>query len=442
MSGIRRRFPSMPFDPSTLCARTAAGDAELAAPRHGLAIAQRRLLSLLDHPVPLDELAGRPGVHPERLEKDLARLAEAGLVELHGTHPDTASRPAARPAPPPVPAPRQEGPRPWTEAQPGLAATMTPPPPEARIVQSRRIRRGRALVIGFLTLVALGAVAWWFGAPHGAVLPAPAVPPPVPVAPAPAAAHRAEAPAPAILAPPARIAALPESFVTEPSSSAGSGPAATRPAPPEPAATVLPSRPAPVPAPAIVRPAERPPLAAAPEVPAPAAPRPELRQPGAPPSTVSTPAAPTAAESSAASPSPAVAPPQGALAPPPAVPPPPPAAVPASPPAADVVAAAPVALPPVRPPAAAVPAAPSRLEPLTRETPEFPRDALANGIDRGTVRARLAIDAAGKVTGVEILDAQPRRVFDRAVMRSLARWTYPPGEPARATVVEIAFKRE
>src|SRR6185295_15415201 len=80
------RLPSstaMPLDPSTLIARTAAGDAELAAPRHGLVIAQRRLLTILDHPVPLDELVARPGVHPDRLERDLARLAEHGLVEIH-----------------------------------------------------------------------------------------------------------------------------------------------------------------------------------------------------------------------------------------------------------------------------------------------------------------------------------------------------------------------
>ena len=74
---------SAPLDPATLCARTAAGDAELAAPRHGLAIAQRRLLSFLDHPMGVDELAKRPGVLPERLGRDLARLVESALVELH-----------------------------------------------------------------------------------------------------------------------------------------------------------------------------------------------------------------------------------------------------------------------------------------------------------------------------------------------------------------------
>ena len=64
----------MPLDPATLCARTATGDAELAAPRHGLAIAQRRLLSFLDQPLGIDELVRRPGVIPERLERDLKKV--------------------------------------------------------------------------------------------------------------------------------------------------------------------------------------------------------------------------------------------------------------------------------------------------------------------------------------------------------------------------------
>ena len=58
------------------------------------------------------------------------------------------------------------------------------------------------------------------------------------------------------------------------------------------------------------------------------------------------------------------------------------------------------------------------------------------------MRARLAIDASGRVTGVEILDSQPRRVFDRTVTRTLARWTYEPGVAGRTADVEIAFNRE
>ena len=86
--------------------------------------------------------------------------------------------------------------------------------------------------------------------------------------------------------------------------------------------------------------------------------------------------------------------------------------------------------------------APRPLAPLTRESPAFPREALQSGVDRGFVRARLAIDASGRVTGVEILDSQPRRVFDRAVTRTLVRWTYEPGAAGRTADVEIAFNRD
>jgi protein TonB len=46
------------------------------------------------------------------------------------------------------------------------------------------------------------------------------------------------------------------------------------------------------------------------------------------------------------------------------------------------------------------------------------------------------------VTAVAIVDAQPRRVFDRAVTRTLARWTFEPGAGDRTTDVEIAFRRD
>ncbi|MBK6396591.1 MAG: TonB family protein [Betaproteobacteria bacterium] len=87
-------------------------------------------------------------------------------------------------------------------------------------------------------------------------------------------------------------------------------------------------------------------------------------------------------------------------------------------------------------------AQPHALDPISRESPAFPREALAAGIDKGVVRARLSIDASGRVASVEIVDSQPRRVFDRAVSRTLSRWTYEPGAPGRTTDVEIAFDRE
>ncbi len=94
------------------------------------------------------------------------------------------------------------------------------------------------------------------------------------------------------------------------------------------------------------------------------------------------------------------------------------------------------------PAAATGAAAPSKLVPLLREDPQFPREALRREIDRGRVKARLSIDAAGKVTDVAILQASPRGVFEGAVRTALVRWQFPPGAAGRSTDVDVAFNRD
>jgi len=410
----------MPLDPATLCARTAAGDAEMAAPRHGLAIAQRRLLSFLDHPLGIDELGHRPGVTPERLERDLARLVENGLVEIH--HPAIASGSAALPpvaraasgegTPKSAPASRR-GPTSATGI--GRPAPLRTGGPGAPVVIGRKVRRGRAFVVGFVSLAAVIAAIGYFAAPDA---------PDVASRPAKPAPPRAAAGAPVAPARPAAPGAAPVE------------PANTR-------ASLEPTAP-----PAYV--------AAAPAVlsaPSPSAQRATTAAPDA--RLAIAPAAATAAPSPSApaqalAPAPAE-PPRAQAAPAPAVPAPAAASTPAS-----VQAPAPVAPAPAPATAAGAPvqlaaATPSTLEPraqprplapISRESPDFPREALAAGIDKGIVRARLSIDAGGRVTGVEIVESQPRRVFDRAVTRTLARWTYEPGSPGRTTDVEIAFSRD
>jgi protein TonB len=78
---------------------------------------------------------------------------------------------------------------------------------------------------------------------------------------------------------------------------------------------------------------------------------------------------------------------------------------------------------------------------VNRVDPEFPREALAAGANTGTVKARVSVDAVGVVTRVDIVDANPRRVFDRAVVKTLSQWKFSPGGNGRSTEVEIAFKR-
>jgi TonB family protein len=119
-------------------------------------------------------------------------------------------------------------------------------------------------------------------------------------------------------------------------------------------------------------------------------------------------------------------------------------------PGKDTQPAAPPAAVPAQPrrepsPPVAAPLRPSALSgglvPLTRVPVDFPKEAAREGITKGTVKARIAIDAAGKVTRVDILDSRPARVFDRAVRNALARWTFAPGADNRSYEIEIDFQR-
>ena len=77
---------------------------------------------------------------------------------------------------------------------------------------------------------------------------------------------------------------------------------------------------------------------------------------------------------------------------------------------------------------------------VAREQPEFPREAMRAGIDQGNVRAKLSINAAGDVTEVTILQAQPPRVFDRSVKQALARWKFNAGTDGRSYETDVGFK--
>lgn len=91
-------------------------------------------------------------------------------------------------------------------------------------------------------------------------------------------------------------------------------------------------------------------------------------------------------------------------------------------------------------PAAAL-AGPGEATVISRVEPEFPREALQAGADFGKVKARMTVDGSGEVSRVEILEATPRRVFDRAVVKTLSQWKFTPGSAGRAVEIEVEFKR-
>lgn len=72
----------MELDPTTVCLRSFAGEAEVRKATHGLSLAQRRVLVLLDRPRTLANFAALHRLEPRRFERDLLRLAELGLVAL------------------------------------------------------------------------------------------------------------------------------------------------------------------------------------------------------------------------------------------------------------------------------------------------------------------------------------------------------------------------
>ena len=72
----------MQLDPTTVCLRSFAGEDEARKATHGLSIAQRRVLVLLDRPRALATFAALHHLEPRRFERDLLRLAELGLVKL------------------------------------------------------------------------------------------------------------------------------------------------------------------------------------------------------------------------------------------------------------------------------------------------------------------------------------------------------------------------
>lgn len=83
--------------------------------------------------------------------------------------------------------------------------------------------------------------------------------------------------------------------------------------------------------------------------------------------------------------------------------------------------------------------------PIVRIEPKYPVQAARDGKE-GWVRLSFTINEAGGVEDVEVLEAQPKRVFDREAKRALRKWKYKPnivdGKPTKQfnMKVQLDFK--
>lgn len=78
---------------------------------------------------------------------------------------------------------------------------------------------------------------------------------------------------------------------------------------------------------------------------------------------------------------------------------------------------------------------------LKKVAPEYPGEAIKKNITAGSVRAKMTIAGDGKVSAVEVVEAEPKRVFDRAVKAALMEWKFEPGEKGTHEV-KLVFKNE
>ena len=403
-------------DLRVVLARTSAGQAELQQPRAGLSLPQRKLLTLVDGERSLAVLAAHePALHADRLVRDAAVLlrldlvaAASAIASLAGAdqHPVTVAPSAQVDAATPT--------RPATQPDEPMAAnTRSELKAQVGTVAQLSERRSMAVPAALGVVVLAGAIAAGYAALGGSA--APQVEPVQPVAraatapttPAPTASATAPRPpsAPVADSAPAQAKSPPG-----PTSQAGAAVAKVAVDAPKPAA----------PAPSTTSPRELRATAPIPQrtVPADA---PTRTAPATAPVTAATPAT---ADGTGRPALPAAA----------ATPAPTPAATPAAGPVASAAPAASAA-----PVASSVPESP--LQPLRRMNPEFPPEAVRQGIDQGTVRARLRIGADGRVESVTTSAAAQSRVFERAARTALAEWSFPPGEAARVYEVQLDFRR-
>lgn len=81
------------------------------------------------------------------------------------------------------------------------------------------------------------------------------------------------------------------------------------------------------------------------------------------------------------------------------------------------------------------------LVPLATARPQIPKDAYDRGVE-GWVEIVFVVNKAGKVRNVRIVDAQPRGVFEAAMVEAISRWIYPKSNRNREVKQRFDFKLE
>lgn len=82
-----------------------------------------------------------------------------------------------------------------------------------------------------------------------------------------------------------------------------------------------------------------------------------------------------------------------------------------------------------------------KLVPLSTARPQIPRDAYEAGVE-GWVEAVFFIGTNGRVSNIRIVDADPKGVFEAAMIESIRNWIYPVSDSVREVQQRFEFKLE
>ncbi|MEZ5456569.1 MAG: energy transducer TonB [Lysobacteraceae bacterium] len=78
--------------------------------------------------------------------------------------------------------------------------------------------------------------------------------------------------------------------------------------------------------------------------------------------------------------------------------------------------------------------------PVKQDPPSYPADAARRGLE-GFVEVEFVVGADGKVGAVNVLKAQPPRVFEREAVRAVKGWSFQPSSDGETRVKRrIDFK--
>ncbi len=80
-----------------------------------------------------------------------------------------------------------------------------------------------------------------------------------------------------------------------------------------------------------------------------------------------------------------------------------------------------------------------RLVPLSTARPQIPEYAFERGIE-GWVEVVFVVTPQGRVRNIRIIDAEPKGVFEAAMIESIQHWIYPQSSNAREVKQKFEFK--